>query len=109
LVAVGDDGRAALLAEAPRCLDGRAEVEPLVLRLLDEHHRLEGIDVVDSLLLALRRDLRLVRPVVELHLRYSGDLAHLAEIELHLVQMIRQVYRLKKVYLPADRHTMPRL
>ena len=97
-----------LLAEAPRRLDCRTEVEALVLRLLDQHHGLERVDVVDALLLALGRDLRLVRPVVELHLGDAGDLADLAQVELHLVEVVCQVYGLKKVYLSADSHTMPR-
>src|SRR5204863_5792703 len=75
------------LAEAPGRIDRRAEVEALVLGLLDQHHGLERIDVVDPLLLALGRDLRLVRPVVELHLRDARDLANLAEIELDLVEL----------------------
>src|SRR5262249_29082924 len=105
-----DDGYLApLLAEAPRGLDRRAEVEALVLRLLDQHHRLESIDVVNPLLLALRRDLRLVRPVIELHLRDAGDLADLAQIELDLREVLGEIYRLKKVHLPADSHTHPRL
>src|SRR5262249_872592 len=83
-----------LLAEPPGSLDRRAEIQAFVLRLLDQHHGLEGIHVVDALLLALRRDLSLVRPVVELHLRDAGDLANLTEIELHLVQMLGQVDRL---------------
>ena len=49
--------------------DGSAEVQALVLRLLDQHDRLERVDVVDPLLVSLRRDLSFVRPVVELHLR----------------------------------------
>src|SRR6185312_11188461 len=56
-------------AEPAGSLDRCGEVQPLVLRLLDEHHGLDGVDPVDPLLPALRRDLRLVRPVVELHLR----------------------------------------
>src|SRR5207249_7705395 len=71
-------------AETASGVDRGAEVEALVLRLLDEHDRLERLDVVDPLLLALRRDLRLVRPVIELHLGDACDLADLAEIELDL-------------------------
>ena len=74
--------------EAARGLDRGAEVQALVLGLLDQHHGLERVDVVDPLLLALGRDLRLVRPVVELHLRDPGDLADLAEVELDLVQVL---------------------
>src|SRR5581483_1222976 len=96
------------LAELPGGVDRRAEVQALVLRLLDEHHGLERVDVVDPLLLALRRDLRLVRPVIELHLRDARDLAHLSEIELDLVEMLGQVYRFEKIDLPADRHVRPR-
>ena len=58
-----------LLAEAAGRVDRGAEVQALVLRLLDQHHGLDRVHVVDPLLLALGRDLRLVRPVVELHLR----------------------------------------
>src|SRR5439155_24450473 len=94
----------ARLAEAPGSVDRGAEVQALVLGLLDQHHRLERLDVVDPLLLALGGDLRLVRPVVELHLRDAGDLAHLAEVELDLVQMLREIDRLEKIYLPAYRH-----
>src|SRR5436309_2079987 len=91
-------------AEASCTVDRGAEVQARVLCLLDQHHRLERLDVVDPLLLALGGDLRLVRPVVELHLRDAGDLAHLAEVELDLVQMLREIDRLEKIYLPAYRH-----
>ena len=66
---------------------------PLSLRLLDQHHGLDRVHVVDPLLLALGRDLRLVRPVVELHLRDAGEPAHLAEVELDLVEMLCEVDR----------------
>src|SRR4051812_39042329 len=93
-----------LLAEAPRRLDRGAEVQAFVLCLLDQHHSLEGVDVVDPLLLALRRDLRLVRPVVELHLRNPGDRAALAEVQLDLVEVVHQIDGFEKIDLPADRH-----
>ena len=92
------------LTEAARRVDRRAEVQALVLRLLDQHHGLDGVHVVDPLLLALRRDLRLVRPVVELHLRDAGDRAHLAEVELDLVEMLGQVDRLEQVDVLGVRH-----
>src|SRR5918912_600759 len=85
-------------------LDRRAEVQALVLRLLDQHDGLERADVVDALLLARRRDLGLIRPVVELHLRDPGDLAHLAEIELDLLEMLGEIDRLQKVDVSADCH-----
>ena len=94
-----------LLAEPASSVDRRAEVQALVLRLLDQHHGLDRVDVVDPLLPPLGRDLGLVRPVVELHLRDPRDLAHLAEVELELVQMLGEVYRFQKVHLPAERHT----
>src|SRR5215831_18940716 len=84
-------------AEGAGGLDRRAEVETLVLGLLDQHHGLERVHVVDPLLLALGRDLRLVRPVVELHLGDACDLAHLAEVELDLVEVGRDIDRLQKV------------
>src|SRR4051794_33483168 len=49
-----------LVAEAARGVDRGAEVQALVLGLLDQHHGLDGVHVVDPLLLALGRDLRLV-------------------------------------------------
>ena len=64
-------------------------------------------DVVDPLLLALGRDLRLVRPVVELHLRDAGDPADLAEVELDLVEMLGEVDRLEDVDLLVVSHTDP--
>src|SRR5213082_1385015 len=88
-------------AEAAGGLDRRAEVQTLVLRLLDQHHGLERVDVVDALLLALGRDLGLVRPIVELHLRDPGDLADLAEVQLDLVEVLSQIYWLEKIYLSA--------
>src|SRR3954454_18197901 len=91
-------------AEAAGGLDRRAEGQTLVLRLLDQHHGLERVDVVDALLLALGRNLRLVRPVVELHLRDPCDLADLAEVELHLREVVCEIYRFKQVHLSADRH-----
>src|SRR5204862_663747 len=93
-----------LLAETPRSVDPRAEVQALVLRLLDQHHGLERLDVVDALLLALSRDLGLVRPVIELHLRDARDLAHLAEVELDLAEMLSEVDRLEEIDLPWDCH-----
>src|SRR5581483_5345011 len=92
-------------AEVPRRVNRRAEIETLVLRLLDQHHRLEGLDVVDPLLLPLGRNLGLVRPVVELHLRDHGDLTDLSEIELDLVKMLRQIDGFEKIDLPADCHS----
>src|SRR6266511_6308842 len=86
--------RGPLFAEPACGLDRRAEIQALVLRLLDQHHGLEGVDVVDALLLTLRRDLRLVRPVVELHLGDPGDLTDLTQIELDLRQVVGQIYRL---------------
>ena len=77
-----------LLAEAAGGVDRGAEVHALVLGLLDQHHGLDRVHVVDPLLLALRRDLRLVRPVVELHLRDAREATHLAEIQLDLVEML---------------------
>src|SRR5205085_1301783 len=91
---LGELRRGMDFAEAAGRVDRRAEVETLVFRLLDEHDRLERVDVVDALLLALRRNLGLVRPVVELHLRDPGDLADLAEVELDLVQVLGEVDRL---------------
>src|SRR5207244_1815580 len=93
-----------LLAEVPRRVDRRAEVQALVLRLLDQHHGLEGVDVVDPLLLALGGDLRLVRPVVELHLRDAGDLADLTQVELDLVEVLREIDGFEKIDLPTYRH-----
>ena len=52
------------------------------------------------LLLALRRDLRLVRPVVELHLRDARDLADLAQVELDLVEVLGEVDRFEQIDLP---------
>src|SRR5262249_54275055 len=92
-------GRGALLAKAAGSVDRSAEVESLVLRLFDQHHGLERIDVVDPLLLALRWDLSLVRPVVELHLRNAGDLTDLAQGEHDLAQVLGEVDRLEEVYL----------
>src|SRR5437588_7885500 len=92
------------LAEPPRRVDRSAEVEPLVLGLLDQHDRFEGLDVVDALLLALGRNLGLVRPVIELHLRDARDLAHLPEVELDLAEMLSEVDRLEKIDLPWDCH-----
>src|SRR5712691_2446038 len=89
-----------LLAEATGGFDRRAQVEALVLRLLDQHDRLERIDVVDALFLALGGNLRLVRPVIELHLGDACDLTDLAEIELHLAQVLSEINRLEKVHLP---------
>src|SRR5579862_647219 len=84
-----------LLAETPRRVDRGAEVQALVLGLLDQHHGLDRIHVVDALLLALGRNLRLVRPVVELHLRDAGDAAHLTEIKLDLVQVLGEIDRIQ--------------
>ena len=75
-------------------LDRSSEVQALVLRLLDQHHGLDRVHVVDPLFPALRRDLGLVRPVVELHLRDARDLANLTEVELDLVEVLRQIDRL---------------
>src|SRR6266511_3627109 len=93
-----------LLLVLPRRLDRRGEVEALVLALLDQHDGLDRVHVVDPLLLALRRDLRLVRPVVELHLRDARHLAHLAEVELDLVEVLRDVYWFKQIDMPRDSH-----
>src|SRR5581483_1737311 len=93
-----------LLAEPPRSVDRRSEVETLVLRLLDQHHRLERVHVVDPLLLALRRNLRLVRPVVELHLRDSRNPADLAQVQLDLVEMFREIDWLQQLDLPRVGH-----
>src|SRR5207249_8617058 len=71
----------------------------------DQHHGLERVDVVDALLLALCRDLGLVRPVVQLHLGDASDLAHLTEIELELVEMLGQIDRLEEVDCPVVRHS----
>ena len=79
-----------------RGLDRRAEAHSLVLALLDQQHRLDRVDVVDPLLLALGRDLRLVRPVVELHLRDAGEAANLAQVELDLVEVLGHVDRLER-------------
>ena len=95
---------AALLAEAPRRVDRGAEVQALVLALLDQHHRLDRVHVVDPLLLALGRDLRLVRPVVELHLRDAGEPADLAEVELDLVEMLARSIGSSSVRLLRVRH-----
>src|SRR5207302_10297660 len=95
------------LAVAARRVDRSAEVQALVLGLLDQHHRLERVDVVDPLLLALRRNLRLVRPVVELHLRDTGDLADLAQVELHLVEVLSEIDGLEQVDLSTDCHWEP--
>src|SRR5205085_2881367 len=95
----------AQLPEAPRRFDRRTEVQALVLRLLDQHHGLESVDVVDPLLLPLRRDLRLVRPVVELHLRDPGNLADLPKVELDLFEMLRQIDGFEKVDLSTDRQS----
>jgi len=89
------------------CLDGGAEVQTLVFGLLDQHHGLDRIHVVDALLPALGRNLGLVRPVVQLHLRDAGDLAHLAEIELDLVQVLGEIDGLQEIGLRAWRHTPP--
>src|ERR1044072_6750974 len=95
-------------AERTGGFDGRAEVQALVLGLLDQHHGLERVHVVDPLLLALGRDLGLVRPVIELHLRDAGDLADLAEVQLDLVEVGRNVDRFEKMDLPPDCHSAPR-
>src|SRR5215831_2939301 len=84
-------------AEGAGGLDRRAEVEALVLGLLDQHHGLERVDVVDALLVALGRDLGLVRPVVELHLRDAGDLTDLPQVELDLVEVLGEVDRLEEI------------
>src|SRR5919201_604366 len=89
---------------AARCVHRSAEAQALVLRLLDQHDRLERVDVVDPLLLALRRNLRLVRPVIELHLRDTGDLADLPQVELDLVQMLDEVDRLEEGHFSAHWH-----
>ena len=111
----GDGGGASLAAAElavgaaePSCrFDRRAEVQALVLGLLDQHHGLERLDVVNPLLLAFGRDLGLVRPVVELHLRDPGDLANLAEIELDLVEMLGEVDGLENVHLCVVSHADP--
>src|SRR5919201_5688475 len=77
--------------EFARRLDRRGEVEALVLGLLDQHHELERVRVVEALLAAARRDARAERPVVELHLRDASDPADLAEGQLELVEVLRQV------------------
>src|SRR5207253_2509609 len=56
-------------------------------------------------LLAFGRDLGLVRPVVELHLRDPGDLADLPEVELDLVEMLCQIDGFEKIDLPAACHS----
>src|SRR5919108_124798 len=89
--------RPTVLSKASSGLDRCAEIQALVLSLLDQHHGLERVHVVDALLLALGRDLRLVRPVVELHLRDPRDLADLAEVELDLVEVLRDVDRLEEL------------
>src|SRR6266545_7467297 len=90
--------------EPARGVDRCSEVQTLVLGLLDQHDRLERVDVVDPLLLPFGRDLRLVRPVIELHLRDARDLADLAEVQLDFAEVLGEVDRLEKVYLPADCH-----
>src|SRR5262249_44225112 len=90
--------------EAPGRVDRRAEVEALVLGLLDQHHGLERVDVVDPLLLALGRNLGLVLPVVQLHLRDPGDLADLTQVELNLVEVLGEVDRLKELNVLAVGH-----
>jgi hypothetical protein len=37
------------------------------------------------------------RPVIELHLGDAGDLADLAEIELHFAQVLCEIDRLEKI------------
>src|SRR6266542_4211963 len=93
--------------EPARGVDRCSEVQTLVLGLLDQHDRLERVDVVDPLLLALGRDLRLVRPVVELHLRDPRDLAHLAQVQLHLVEVLSEINRLEEIDLSAYWHREP--
>jgi hypothetical protein len=93
-------------AEAARRVDRGPEVQTLVLRLLDQHDRLEGVDVVDALLLPLGGNLGLVRPVVELHLRDARDLTDLPEVELDLLEVLCEVDRFEEVYLSADCHRL---
>src|SRR5439155_23805168 len=64
----------------------------------------DRVHVVDPLLLALRGDLGLVRPVIELHLGDAGDRADLTEIQLHLLEMLAHADRLEKVERLAIRH-----
>jgi len=73
--------------------DRRAEIEPLVLRLLDQHDRLQSVGVVEALLASARRDRRFDGPVVELHLGDPRDAADLAERELQLVEVPGEVER----------------
>src|SRR5438034_1572170 len=93
--------------KAPGGADRGPEIEALVFRLLDQHHGLERIDVVDALLLALRRDLGLVGPVVELHLRDPRDLTDLAQVELDLPEVLGQIDRLEEIDLSARGHRCP--
>jgi len=51
-------------------------------RLLDQHDRPQRFDVVEPLLVPLRGNTRLVRPVVELHLRDPRRPADLTDREL---------------------------
>ena len=79
--------RGALAAlEALRRLDRRLRERPLSLPCLISITVSTRVEVVEPLLLALRGDARLRRPVVELHLRDAGDLADLAEGELELAR-----------------------
>ena len=78
-------------------VDGGRQREAAVLRLLDQEHGLDRGHVVRALLAAVGRDLRLLRPVVELHLRDAGDLADLAERQLQPEQMVAHVDRLEEV------------
>ena len=74
----GDGGRRPLGAEPSCGVDRGAEIEALVLCLLDQHHGLDCAHVVDPLLLAFRWNLGLVRPVIKLHLGDARDRADLA-------------------------------
>src|SRR5690242_4300605 len=54
------------VAEAVGGVDRCSEVQALVLALLDEHHQLERVAVIEALFLALCLGLGAVSPVVEL-------------------------------------------
>src|SRR2546421_2175332 len=91
----------------PSRLDCRTEVQALVLGLLDQHHGLERVHVVDALFLTLGRNLGLVGPVVQLHLRDPRDLADLAQVELDLVEMGGNVDRLQEIGRLFVHHRLP--
>src|SRR2546430_422719 len=93
--------------KGPSRLDCRAEVQALVLGLLDQHHGLERVHVVDALLLPLGGNLGLVGPVIQLHLRDPRDLADLAQVELDLVEMLGNVDRLQEFSRLVVHHGLP--